>query len=311
MNTSALENLDSDLRADLLARVKAEKSKLDGKSGAISNIASILPRIELGRASGTDMADTAIKSRESGKSCEFEALPDDTNGDVLDLAEFERQCRAVSAAAFAEDEAERISRKLESMMGRAAIPPRFTSRSLANYAAETDKQKRALAVCQRYAQTFTQKGGPKETGACLILAGNPGTGKTHLAAGVANYLLSNGSTAVYSTAMAAIRQIRETWTNRTGKSESEVIKDFVKPDLLILDEIGVQFGTDAEKLHLFDLINARYEAMKPTLVISNLPLSSDTTQTVEQFMGERAFDRLREGGGRAVSFDWGSNRRAF
>jgi DNA replication protein DnaC len=190
------------------------------------------------------------------------------------------------------------------MMGRAAIPPRFVNRSLRNYTADTDGQKRALSVCQRYAATFTKDGGAKENGTCLILAGNPGTGKTHLAAGVANYLLENGSTAVYSTAMTAIRAIRETWQNKTGKTESQVIQDFVKPDLLILDEIGVQHGTEAEKLHLFDLINARYEAVKPTLIISNLELDA-----VEQFIGERAFDRLREGGGKAVSFDWGSSRK--
>ena len=269
-----------------------------------ANIASILPRIALGRDEATTTSTQPIETLKGGKSCEFELLAGDTNGDVLDLAEFDRQCREVSAREFAADEAERKKRSLDAMMGRAAIPPRFVNRSLRNYTADTDGQKRALSVCQRYAATFAKPGGAKEIGTCLILAGNPGTGKTHLAAGVANFLLENGSTAVYSTAMTAIRAIRETWQNKTGKTESQVIQDFVKPDLLILDEIGVQHGTEAEKLHLFDLINARYEAVKPTLIISNLELDA-----VEQFIGERAFDRLREGGGKAISFDWGSSRK--
>lgn len=271
---------------------------------APTKIASILPRIALGREEATTTSTQQSETPAGGKSCEFEPLEGDTNDNVLDLSEFERQCREVSAREFAADEAERKQRTLAAMMGRAAIPPRFVNRSLRNYAADTDGQKRALSVCQRYAATFAKPGGAKENGTCLILAGNPGTGKTHLAAGVANYLLENGSTAIYSTAMAAIRAIRETWQNKTGKTESQVIQDFVKPDLLILDEIGVQHGTEAEKLHLFDLINARYEAVKPTLIISNLEL-----EAVEQFVGERAFDRLREGGGKAVSFDWSSSRK--
>ena len=304
MNTAI--QLDADLQADLEARVKREKEQIEKakRESHPTNIASILPRIALGREGATQLAHEANEAPTDGKYCEFEPLAGDTNGDVLDLAEFERQCREVSAREFANDEAERKKRSLDAMMGRAAIPPRFVNRSLRNYTADTDGQKRALSVCQRYAATFTKDGGAKENGTCLILAGNPGTGKTHLAAGVANYLLENGSTAVYSTAMTAIRAIRETWQNKTGKTESQVIQDFVKPDLLILDEIGVQHGTEAEKLHLFDLINARYEAVKPTLIISNLEL-----EAVEQFIGERAFDRLREGGGKAVSFNWGSSRK--
>lgn len=310
MDQAALQTLDGNLQADLLARVEAEKARIKAakRQAESSNIASILPRIALSRESATATALEGTESQEHGKSCEFEPLAGDTNGDVLDLAEFERQCREVSARDFADDEAERRKRKIEGMMGRAAIPPRFVSRSLANYRAETDGQKRALRICQRYAHGFSAAGGARETGACLILAGNPGTGKTHLAAGVANYLLQNGSTAVYITAIAAIRQIRETWQNRTGKTEGQVIQDFVKPDLLIIDEIGVQHGTEAEKLHLFDLINARYEAVKPMIVISNLVLTGESS--VEQFIGERAYDRLREGGGRAISFDWGSSRKS-
>ena len=74
-------------------------------------------------------------------------------------------------------------------------------------------------------------------------------------------------------------------------------------DLLILDEVGVQFGSDTEKLILFDVLNERYEKRRPTLVLSNLSLPD-----VEQYLGERIFDRLREDGGEAVVFDWESHR---
>ena len=140
--------LDADLQSDLEARVRREKERLEKSKRATSasNIASILPRIALGREEATTTSTQQSETPTGGKSCEFEPLDGDTNGDVLDLTEFERQCREVSAREFAADEAERKQRTLTAMMGRAAIPPRFVNRSLRNYTADTDGQKRALSV---------------------------------------------------------------------------------------------------------------------------------------------------------------------
>ena len=66
---------------------------------------------------------------------------------------------------------------------------------------------------------------------------------------------------------------------------------------------SVQFGSDAEKLLLFDVLNERYERRKPTLMLSNL-----TAQEVAAYLGERVMDRLREDGGEVVVFDWASHR---
>ncbi len=41
-------------------------------------------------------------------------------------------------------------------------------------------------------------------------------------------------------------------------------------DLLIIDEVGVQFGSAAEMAILQEIINARYEIILPTILISNL-----------------------------------------
>ena len=41
--------------------------------------------------------------------------------------------------------------------------------------------------------------------------------------------------------------------------------------LLILDEVGVQFGSEFEKQLLFDVLNERYEKLKPSILLSNIP----------------------------------------
>jgi len=75
-------------------------------------------------------------------------------------------------------------------------------------------------------------------------------------------------------------------------------------DLLVLDEVGVQFGTETENLVLFRILNRRYEDMKPTILVSNVEIGKLT-----EFVGERVIDRLCEGGGGILEFTWESARQ--
>ena len=86
----------------------------------------------------------------------------------------------------------------------------------------------------------------------------------------------------------------------TGK----VIDAFASPDLLILDEVGVQFGSEFEKQLLFDVLNERYEKLKPSILLSNIP-----SEQLSDYLGERVTDRLRENGGALIGFNWDSYRK--
>jgi DNA replication protein DnaC len=198
-------------------------------------------------------------------------------------------------------EAERRERIITNALKQAAIPPRFLGRTLDSYEAKTAEQAAALSAATQYAEAF---GEALETGRSMVFCGSPGTGKTHLATGIAQQVIAHGRTAAFTTTMNAIRRIRDTYRKASNETESDAIRSFTVPDLLILDEVGTQRGTDDEKVLLFDIINARYEAIRPMIVISNLDLKG-----VREYLGERAFDRLREGGGRAVQFTWSSHRR--
>jgi DNA replication protein DnaC len=189
----------------------------------------------------------------------------------------------------------------ESIMKNAAIPQRFAGRTLENYEAKLPGQKAALQVATDYADNFLES---LAAGRSLIFCGSAGTGKTHLAVGIAKRAITFGKTATFTTAMDAIRSFRETYRKNSEVTERQAIARFAQPDLTIIDEVGSQLGTDAEKVTLFDLINARYERERPMIVLSNLTIAE-----VEQYLGTRAFDRLRENGGKAVTFSWPSYRR--
>lgn len=218
------------------------------------------------------------------------------------------KCPTCQADAAAVARAEREQRQAEeakvrwlNTMQQAGIPERFRDRTLDNYEAASPGQQKALEWAKDYAYNFTEV---LETGRSMLLLGRPGTGKTHLGCAIAQHLLLKGSTAYYSTVQRALRRIKDTWSRDSHETEAEAIRAMTGPDLLVLDEIGVQFGSDTEKNLTFDLLNERYERRKPTLLLSNL-----AKEDVAKFLGERVMDRLREDGGRVITFDWDSHRR--
>ncbi len=184
-------------------------------------------------------------------------------------------------------------------VGGAGIPERFQSRSLDTFEAKTEPQRHALQFAREFAGSF--EAGSK--GRSAIFIGKPGTGKTHLAVGIGMHLLRQNRPVLFTTVMRAIRRVKDTWAKGSEESESQAIAALVYPELLILDEVGVQFGSEFEKNMLFDVLNERYERRKSTLLMSNLPLPE-----VQGYLGERIFDRLREDGGRYIPFDWESHR---
>ena len=190
--------------------------------------------------------------------------------------------------------------KVKKLIERSLIPFRFLDRTLNSYVAENDNQKKALEFSKQYAENFHEV---YESGRSAIFCGKAGTGKTHLACGIANEIMKNKFSAMFITVIKAIRMVKDTWHKDSEENENDVYYKLVKPNLLILDEVGVQFGSEAEKIILFEIINERYEARQPTILISNLSLTD-----VKQYLGDRIFDRMREDGGKYISFDWDSYR---
>ena len=119
------------------------------------------------------------------------------------------------------------------------------------------------------------------------------------------HLIDKGKirTAYYTTTMRMIRDIRSSYHHKSDSTEQEVIDRYIVKDLLVLDEVGLQNGTDNEKLLIYEVLNGRYENMSPTVLISNLPYID-----LKNYLGERVIDRLKGKGGILAVFDWESER---
>lgn len=184
------------------------------------------------------------------------------------------------------------------MLACAAIPARFASRTLDNFNAVTPDQVKALQVSREFSGNWQDT---CKRGAWLVFSGLPGTGKSHLAIAVLQAVMP-GVVGRYMTCMELIQTIRATWRKDSEDSETELLNMLTGIPLLVLDEIGVQYGTESEQHHLFDVLDRRYREMKPTILLTN-----QNKEGFKQFVGDRVYDRMTEVA-RWVPFEWGSYR---
>lgn len=194
-------------------------------------------------------------------------------------------------------EVDRINQKgrAEKIIGRSGIQNLHRNCTFKNYEVKCDGQRHALSMAKSYAMNF----GIGFTS--FVFSGNPGTGKNHLAAAIGNYLLNQDRTVLVVTVSDLMLRVRECYDG--GKSEAALLDDLSRVDLLVLDEVGIQKGSQHEKVLLNQIVDRRLAAMKPIGVLTNLNYDE-----LAATLGERVVDRLKMDKGMWVNFAWESYR---
>ena len=101
----------------------------------------------------------------------------------------------------------------------------------------------------------------------FVFAGSNGTGKTHLATSILNELRDAGFACLFTTAAHFFQVLHET------ESQVRLITQAAQADILCLDDLDklhVREGGEYQKKMLFELINRRYTAHKPTIITTNV-----------------------------------------
>jgi DNA replication protein DnaC len=190
--------------------------------------------------------------------------------------------------------------KVKQLHSVAGIPKLFKDLVLADYQVSNPGQRYAMAICKAFVDSWAEQ---CTKGGTLLLLGKCGTGKTHLACAIANTVIAEHmSTVCFGTVTDYSREVRSTFSGKRGATEKDVMHLLRSVDLLIVDEVGAHRGTEHEMSMLFDIIDGRWRDEKATIVISNL-----NGQKLEEFIGERAMERLCHRGP-VIAFDWESHR---
>lgn len=204
-----------------------------------------------------------------------------------------------------EKEKAAAQKRLNALIANSMLQKRFLSKTFDNFISfgkEREKQARVLAIAKDFADNFAYQ---CRTGPWLLFMGNVGSGKSHLCAAIINQVIRAGHTALFTKMPRLLREVKDTFSRDSEVSQSEIITRLGEIELLVIDEVGIQFGTDTERMILYEILDLRYESMVPVI------LTTDITElkTLEKLLGERIIDRLFEGESKIITFDWESYRR--
>lgn len=182
---------------------------------------------------------------------------------------------------------------------RANIPTRYEGATMAAWEPQSQVEAEAKAQILEWLELAIHGGSSS-----LVLYGAHGVGKTHIGYSVLAQTYGRCS-ARRVVAKAYTEAIRETYRDESTGLESRIREQHADCRILVLDELGRQFDTEAEKRYLFDLFDARYNAMNPTLILTNMG-----PEEFRSFVGSGIMDRLAEDGGKFIGLNWPSRRRS-
>lgn len=154
----------------------------------------------------------------------------------------------------------------------AGIPPEYQRCTLDNFRAYTGH----LSDAQRFARAFTLRYPGKSDDpnhpAGLLFVGQPGVGKTHLAAATLTAIIADtGIRGLFCKTRDLLRRMRDSYNPAIQTTERQILDPILTCDLLVLDDLGVERMTDwvADTMDL--IIDTRYSAGRPIIVTTNFP----------------------------------------
>lgn len=149
------------------------------------------------------------------------------------------------------------------------MPEKFKRRKFDTFKVTKENDK-AFRTCKAYAERFDELSKREQNGLAII--GPIGTGKTHLAASIANALLQTGKRVICMPSVDMLAKIRATY--KEDGNDDEIMNDLKTADLLIIDDLGKEKATEWTSQTIYSIINARYENERPTVITTNYTLKN-------------------------------------
>ena len=139
-------------------------------------------------------------------------------------------------------------------------------------------------VARKYSSNFNAM---REKGIGLLLCGSVGTGKSFLAAAIANELIDQGTPCLMTNFSRIISRVSEKFGG-----DQKYLDDLNRFDLLIIDDLGAERDSEFTWEKVMNVIDARYRAGLPIIITTNLTMKqlSDPSDIRRQ----RVYSRLRE-----------------
>jgi DNA replication protein DnaC len=192
----------------------------------------------------------------------------------------------------------RLRRQAERLFRRAAIPRRYEHCTLDTFEPGYGQADQSLRVAHMMARNFVA-GYPVSTeGRGLLLVGDVGIGKTHLAVAIAQALIvEKGVPCLFCDYRELLKRNQETYNPAVATTELQILTPVFEAEVLILDELGAQKPTDWVWDTVALILNTRYNDKRTTLITTNYPNAptalARATASREETLGDRIGERMR------------------
>ena len=143
----------------------------------------------------------------------------------------------------------------------------------------------AMEIAQHYVAQWPRM---QEKGTGLLFWGRPGTGKTYIAACIANALLDQRVPVL----MTSFGRLLGAMPGAASGEQTAAIDDWMRYPLLIIDDLGVERDTPYTAELVYHIIDARYRSGRPMVITTNLTMTELENPDSREKM--RIYDRVLE-----------------
>ena len=190
------------------------------------------------------------------------------------------------------------------LLAGAHIPKRYEHCELSNFDFEGPQLN--LAPARMAACRFVEEYPVDKTG--LLLVGTIGTGKTHLAVGIAKALiLGKGIPCVFYDYRELLKEIQNSYNDSVQTTELGLLRPIFDAEVLVLDELGAVRPSEWVWDTVSLILNTRYNDSRTTIITTNFadepaatvartlsPARATRDETLGDRIGERMRSRLHE-----------------
>jgi len=159
----------------------------------------------------------------------------------------------------------------------------YSSKSVDGGISPRENMEHIFMECIKYTKDFDRHNKN------LLFIGRPGLGKTFLCNSIAKDLLDMGKSVIYQSAPDLVDLVRKyKFDFDNEEAEDEALRDIYECDLLIIDDLGTELGTQFSGLVIYNILNKRLLENKKMIISTNLDVD-EIIKTYSERVSSRIF----------------------